>query len=161
VEEYATDDKEQEEILRLFSVFERMEIDRHHKELYKNTEKDYKRGLPQGLPTSPILTVSALQECFMKKSKWNTLMYADDGLIYGNGPPPSEEEIISAISNDKYGISVNREKSGFAKLPDQGMNLKFLGMRLKGDTLTAETRNGSVLKYDKHDLVAVYDLLEN
>jgi len=88
-------------------------------------------------------------------------MYADDGLIYGNGPPPSEEEIISTISNDKYGISVNREKSGFAKLPDQEMNLKFLGMRLKGDTLTAETRNGSVLTYDKHDLVAVYDLLEN
>jgi len=132
-----------------------------HKAYYDGKPEDYKRGLPQGLPTSPILTISALQECFMKKSKWNTLMYADDGLIYGNGPAPSEEEIILAISNNKYGISVNREKSGFAKLPGQEMNLKFLGMRLKGDTLTAETRNGSVLTYDKHDLVAVYDLLEN
>jgi hypothetical protein len=88
-------------------------------------------------------------------------MYADDGLIYGCGPTPSEKEIQKTLSNPKYGIELNLEKSRFAKLPGESINLKFLGMRLNGDTLSAETRNGSVLKYDKHDLVAVYDLLEN
>jgi len=88
-------------------------------------------------------------------------MYADDGLIYGNGTPPEEQAIWFALTNSKYGIEINHEKSKFAKLPDQELNLKFLGMRLKGDTLSAETREGSVLKYDKHDLVRIYDMLEN
>jgi hypothetical protein len=127
----------------------------------KGTESDMFRGLPQGLPTSPILTVAALQTLFITKSKWDLLMYADDGLIYGCGPPPSEKEIKDTLSNPKYGIELNMEKSRFAKLPGEAINLKFLGMRLNGDTLSAETRNGSVLKYDKHDLVAIYDLLEN
>lgn len=68
VERYTTDNKEEEEILRLFSVFERMEVDRHHKELYKDTEKDFERGLPQGLPTSPILTIASLQDSFINRS---------------------------------------------------------------------------------------------
>jgi len=88
-------------------------------------------------------------------------MYADDGLIYGNGEPPKETEIIKTLTKEKYGIELNQEKSKFAKLPGQEINLKFLGMRLKGETLSAETREGSVLQYNKHDLVRIYDLLEN
>jgi retron-type reverse transcriptase len=119
------------------------------------------RGLPQGLPTSPILTITALEHLFVKKCNWNLVMYADDGLIYGNGEPPSEKEILENLSSPRWGIEINREKSRFAKLPGQEIDLKFLGMRLKGDTLSAETREGSVLKYDKHDLVSIYDFLEN
>jgi hypothetical protein len=66
-------------------------------------------------------------------------MYADDGLIYGCGPTPSEKEIQKTLSNPKYGIELNLEKSRFAKLPGEPINLKFLGMRLNGDTLSAET----------------------
>jgi hypothetical protein len=154
-------EEDQIEMLRILSMFEQMELSLHHKELYKGTEGDYNRGLPQGLPTSPILTVAALEECFIKKCPWNILMYADDGIIFGNGEPPSEEEIQKTLNNEKYGIELNMEKSRFAKLPDEEINLKFLGMRLKGDSLSAETREGSVLKYDKHDLVNIYDMLDN
>lgn len=88
-------------------------------------------------------------------------MYADDGIIYGNGTPPTEEEIVKALNNPKAGIELNMEKSRFAKRPDQELDLKFLGMRIKGETLSAETREGSTLRYDKHDLVGIYDILEN
>jgi hypothetical protein len=94
----------------------------------KGTESDMFRGLPQGLPTSPILTIAALQTLFVTKSKWDLLMYADDGLIYGCGPTPSEKEIKDTLSNPKYGIELNMEKSRFAKLPGETINLKFLGM---------------------------------
>lgn len=88
-------------------------------------------------------------------------MYADDGIIYGNGNPPSEEEIMAKLNNPKAGIELNMEKSRFAKLPGQELDLRFLGMRIKGETLSAETREGSTLRYNKHDLVGIYDILEN
>jgi hypothetical protein len=89
------------------------------------------------------------------------IMYADDGIVYGWGKPPSREELITKLNSDHYGISINEEKSKFAKLPDTELDLKFLGMRLKGDTLSAETRNGSRMVYDKHNLVDIYDMLDN
>lgn len=132
-----------------------------HTNLYKDTTADPYRGLPQGLATSPILTIASLQINFIKKCPWDILMYADDGIIYGKGNPPPEEEIIQAIENPKWGIEVNREKSRFAKQPHEELNIKFLGMRLKGDVLSAETRKGSTLTYDKHDLVNIYDFLDH
>jgi hypothetical protein len=119
------------------------------------------RGLPQGLPTSPLLTIASLQTNFIEKSKWKMIMYADDGIVYGWGQPPSREELITKLNSNRYGISINEEKSKFAKLPDTELDLKFLGMRLKGDTLSAETRNGSRMVYDKHNLVDIYDMLDN
>jgi hypothetical protein len=131
-----------------------------HKELAE-TEADPQRGLPQGLPTSPLLTIASLETNFIKKSKWNILMYADDGILYGKGDPPTEEEIISSLNSSVYGITINIEKSKFAKTPNGELDLKFLGMRLKGDTLTAETRKGSKMVYDKHNLIDIYDMLEH
>jgi len=147
--------------IQTIDLLDMVELKEYHKELYKGTEGDPYRGLPQGLPTSPILTITALEHLFIKPCKWNLIMYADDGLIYGNGEPPKETEIIKTLTKEKYGIELNQEKSKFAKLPGQEINLKFLGMRLKGETLSAETREGSVLQYNKHDLVRIYDLLEN
>jgi hypothetical protein len=89
------------------------------------------------------------------------LMYADDGLVYGWGQPPSREELITKLNSDRYGITISEEKSKFAKLPDQEIDLKFLGMRMKGDVLSAETRNGSKMVYDKHNLIDIYDMLDN
>lgn len=130
-------------------------------ELHKGTESDPERGLPQGLPTSPILTIASLQSNFIDKSPWKMVMYADDGLIYGWGKPPSQEELITKLNSDHLGITLNLDKSKFAKLPGQDLDLKFLGMRLKGDTLSAETRNGAKLVYDKHNLIDIYDMLDN
>jgi len=88
-------------------------------------------------------------------------MYADDGILYGKGNPPTEEEIISTLNSKKHGITINIEKSGFVKRPNEELNLKFLGMRIKGSILSAETRNGSTMEYDKHNLVEIYDMLDN
>lgn len=145
----------------LLAAIDMPELKGYHKELYKGTEGDPLRGLPQGLPTSPVLTITALQELFINNSPWPILMYADDGIIYGSGTPPKEEEIFQKLNKDRWGIELNRDKSKFAKLPDQEMDLKFLGMRIKGEILTAETRKGSTLKYNKHQLVDIYDMLEN
>jgi len=128
---------------------------------YVGTEGDPQRGLPQGLPTSPLLTVASLQVNFINKSPWKMIMYADDGIIYGIGPPPSREEIITRLSSDKWGITLNEAKSRFAKLPDSELDLKFLGLRLKGNILKGETRNASHLVYDKQNLVDIYDMLDN
>lgn len=119
------------------------------------------RGLPQGLATSPLLTIASLQMNFIDKSPWKMIMYADDGIIYGNGLPPSKAEIINRLSSSKWGITLNEEKSRFAKLPGDELDLKFLGIRLKGNRLTAETRNGATLEYDKQNLVDIYDMLDN
>jgi retron-type reverse transcriptase len=49
------------------------------------------RGVPQGGPISPLLSLLCLEELFNRK-EFETLMYADDGLFYSNNP-----ECIEAI----------------------------------------------------------------
>lgn len=124
------------------------------------SEKKASRGLPQGLPTSPLLTVASLETNFIGKSPWPMIMYADDGIIYGNGTPPDKDTIIRKLSNDKYGITINESKSGYVKVPGKELNIKFLGIRMEGDTLKASTREGATLEYNKSDLVDIMDFLE-
>lgn len=88
------------------------------------------------------------------------IMYADDGIIYGKGTPPDKETIISKLSNDKYGITINESKSGYVKVPGKELDMKFLGIRITGDTLRAATREGATLEYDKSNLVDIMDFLE-
>jgi hypothetical protein len=42
------------------------------------------RGVPQGAPTSPTLSLLGLHESILDRPGIKTVMYADDGLYYGN-----------------------------------------------------------------------------
>jgi len=117
------------------------------------------RGLPQGLPTSPILTILALEEMLIKRSKFNVLMYADDGIFYGNGKAPDLKELLPNI-DERHGIVFSLEKSKWAKLPGETLNLKFLGLRYNDGVLSAETREGASLVFDKADFATVRNLVE-
>jgi len=70
-------------------------------------------GLPQGLPTSPFMTIMALDKYLIKKSKHKMIMYADDGIFYGKGNCPPVEELLK--DNQEAGIVFNREKSKLVK----------------------------------------------
>jgi len=44
-----------------------------------------KRGLPQGLPWSPILSIAVINDCLIKKHpKVKFTMYADDGVMFSD-----------------------------------------------------------------------------
>lgn len=61
------------------------------------------------MPTSPLLTITALEKYLIRECKHGIIMYADDGLFYGNGPAPTEESLLK--DNEKVGIIFSREKS--------------------------------------------------
>jgi hypothetical protein len=65
------------------------------------------RGLPQGAPTSPLLCSLALEDSIMGRGP-KTLMYADDGIYYGDIDQP----LITPNSNMvSANIHFNVEKS--------------------------------------------------
>lgn len=66
------------------------------------------RGVPQGAPTSPILATLALHNSILDRGM-ETIMYADDGLYYGEINQP----IITPNSGMvEANIHFNLEKSG-------------------------------------------------
>jgi hypothetical protein len=66
------------------------------------------RGVPQGAPTSPLLATLILEKGIFNRGI-NTIMYADDGLYYGN----IEQPIITPNSGMLEGnIHFNLDKSG-------------------------------------------------
>jgi len=42
------------------------------------------RGVPQGSPTSPAMSLLGLHHSILDREGLETIMYADDGLYYGN-----------------------------------------------------------------------------
>jgi len=118
------------------------------------------RGVPQGAPTSPVLACLALHESVLDRGM-STIMYADDGLYYGKINQPiitPNSGIVTA--NIRFNLSQNEKgdyvktdwvkKDGVWKKP-----LVFLGLEYNGETnkLSAKTRKGSTLEYDKEDLI--------
>lgn len=110
------------------------------------------RGVPQGAPTSPVLACLALHGSILDRGM-ETVMYADDGLYYGQINQP----IITPNSGMVTGnIYFNLSKSGWVKRNGEWLKpLKFLGLEYDGktNTLKAKTRKGSELQYDKQDLI--------
>lgn len=110
------------------------------------------RGVPQGAPTSPVLASLALHESILDRGV-DTIMYADDGLYYGNIDQPlitPNSNIVSA------NIRFNLSKSGWIKKGGVWLKpLRFLGIEYDGrrDELKGKTRKGSELKYDKENLI--------
>lgn len=68
------------------------------------------RGVPQGAPTSPTLSLLGLHDSILDRPGINTIMYADDGLYYGDlGDTPLITPNSGIVSAN---IRFNIQKSG-------------------------------------------------
>lgn len=110
--------------------------------------EDYFDGIPQGTPLSPILSILALVRPLQRVRE--TVMYADDGIIYGTNleenPFPTSDEITEA------NITQNMDKSKWVKRNGKWLRpLKFLGQEFDATgsrtIFRASTREGSTLEY--------------
>lgn len=116
-------------------------------------------GIPQGLPTSPYLTILSIEKNLIEKTKAEMLMYADDGIFYGSGIAPDHRDLMK--DNEKAGIEFSKEKSDWIKKDGKWIKpLKFLGMEFDGTNWKASTRNNASLVYDKDNLVKVMNICE-
>lgn len=120
-------------------------------------------GTAQGSSLSPFLAAIALDEIRSNlDSDVKILLYADDGIFYG---PGTEEFVRYGIMDEltsRLGFTIHPEKSGWVKKDDTWLKpLKFLGLTYNGwyDLLSASTRKGSTLVYNKQELLeAEYDV---
>lgn len=113
--------------------------------------EDWFYGLHQGSALSPLLSSLPLTVTMLNE-KNQGIMYADDGLLYGN----SNETPKQTLMKQAFNININFEKSGWVKKDNKWLtNLKFLGLCYNGLTneLSAHTRNGSRLIFDKENLI--------
>lgn len=97
-------------------------------------------GLPQGLNTSPILSLVTLVKWVreLKEKGIKVNMYADDGILYSNEP-------FQPFSPEK--IPFNDEKSRWVKTPEFTRRIKFLGIiiDIEKQEIEGNTRNGATL----------------
>jgi hypothetical protein len=118
------------------------------------------KGVPQGLPISPIIAISFLAQNILKL---NSIMYADDGVILSNNEPKDnwnpEYPTIIGGGTELYNIKFNMEKCRFVKVDGKWITpLDFLGLSFDGEQLSGRTKKGSRLVMDKHALIAFYEL---
>lgn len=117
-------------------------------------------GVPQGAPTSPLLSLINLIPNLLRE---NIVMYADDGIMFG-GPEGKDINIYpytKAYQNyddtlKLLGITFNEKKCHHIKRDGIWLKeLKFLGLSYNGWTkeLRASTKKGSKLLMDKHQLI--------
>jgi len=100
---------------------------------------DSKFGVPQGAPTSPLISILTLKS-FLSQS--TSVSYADDPVFYSDGAFEIKDE-------PSEGIVIHEGKSGWVKEEGKwNRDLKYLGLRydpLK-DSLFGNTRKGSRLE---------------
>ena len=110
------------------------------------------KGVPQGAPTSSVLATFALENNVLDRGV-KTVMYADDGIYYGNTDQPLITPNSGMVSAD---ISFNLEKSRWVKKDGEWLRpLKFLGLEYDGktETLRGVPRSGKALEYNKSELL--------
>lgn len=110
-------------------------------------------GVPQGAPTSPFLSILALDRVIRDDGFVKDVRYADDGVRMTNGKPiePKETELM-----EKFNIKYAKEKCGWVKKEGKWLkNLKFLGLiyNAEKDELVSDTAKGKSLVHDKQDLL--------
>lgn len=118
--------------------------------------KEYKLcGVAQGAPTSPLLSIVALNETLFKLPI-SVSMYADDGYFYTD-----DDDFTPPTRELGYGVRMNWEKSAWVKRSGVWLKpFKFLGLSFDGkeNLLRAATRNGSELIYSWSQLVTLVRL---
>jgi len=111
-------------------------------------ERPGRYGIPQGGAFSPFLSLLALEHSVFKVAP--AVMYADDGLYYGDSPVlESVQELDKSKAFVEAGISFNHKKSGYVKKDGIWKKpLKFLGFIYDpfDDSLRSACRSGTQLK---------------
>jgi len=111
-------------------------------------------GVPQGAPTSPFLSILLLDRLAEDDNypREKKVRYADDGIVMANEPV----NVLGTMSPKLKAANVeySPEKSSWVVFNGEWLKpLKFLGLEFDGKTLSASTRKGSKLIFDKEDLV--------
>lgn len=119
-----------------------------NEEWAKNTyyQRQYYEGVAQGTPIAPILSILALVMPLQEQVP--TVMYADDGVIYGSNL--GDKPFPTGFDVHESGIQLHEEKSRWVKRDGKWLRpLKFLGMEYDGNqgTFRANTRKGSTLEF--------------
>lgn len=101
---------------------------------------DLTKGVPQGMPLSPLLSILPLQSKYLNQAVH--VNYADDQVFFSN-------EEMKIRDNKEIGIIHNEEKCKWVKFNGKWTSegLKFLGYRLyESMELISETRSGTTEK---------------
>lgn len=124
------------------------------------------KGVPQGAPTSPFLSILTLDWATerlrrrYKQVKW--IRYADDGLIFSNKPICLKK--LTSEFMQVANIEYSEPKSGYVKIDNKWVKtIKFLGLVYDGldNSLRASTRNGAKLLMDKQELIRRFNERES
>jgi len=67
-------------------------------------------GVPQGGALSPFLSLLALEKTIFKSAP--AVMYADDGLFYGDNPYLDIDRLDDSDDYLLHGITFNKKKTG-------------------------------------------------
>jgi len=164
--------------VRLYSLEQSGKLPKDKKyNLFNRTTEMLERynteGVPQGSPLSPILSILMLEHTLMVNP--NTVMYADDGVVFGKGIRCTQKEFREAYGLPKHqiiplevkmmlrrvladmtdlNIEINLQKSGMVMKDGKWLKpLKFLGMELfmDGTRIRAKTRKGADAEFSSEE----------
>lgn len=117
--------------------WESWNLDEEDRDLY---EKVF-QGVPQGAPTSPLLSILILKDFLSNQDcTVESISYADDPIFYSN-------KDFAIQDYQEYGIKINQDKSGWIKRDGKWLKpLKYLGLTYDGTTKTlyGTPRNGPI-----------------
>lgn len=105
------------------------------------------RGFPQGANLSPFLSVLQLAKTLGRFP--GLIMYMDDGVLFGKSRRAVEMHLTKLKEGLKsIKLEIAEEKSRWAKEGGDA-DFKFLGVRVKGDSLSSDTRKGTRVTFRK------------